>query len=119
MYDYIKLESPVINMPVEVENFSLIPFECYGLTFVPDYRPNSLIPYRYKAEYKNMRITLRGNTLTIENSIHKMKHGNNYSEFSYVDLLTAVDDLVLKFNLIPKYVEVKRFEFGLNIRTRM
>lgn len=55
------------------------------------------------------------NWLDITGSLTKYQYGENYSNLTYSDLCTAIDDLANTVNKQPYELNLRSFEFGLNI----
>jgi hypothetical protein len=69
-------------------------------------------------EYKGLKLKYHSTKkhLEISGSIHKaFYHGSNYQDFSFFNLLDALDDLCRELGLNPKYGIIQGLEFGLNI----
>lgn len=84
-----------------------------GIVFNPVIFQSQVV--KWVANYKNLRLTFIKDLLFIENSIHKFYHGNNYSDFTYLNLNQAFIDLSVALNLDLLVAEVKKIEYGCNI----
>lgn len=64
---------------------------------------------------KNLKMYLKNDKLYISNSIHKYAFGNNYSDFSYSDIVKVLKSIEEQLVLSFKSFKIQKLEFGLNI----
>jgi len=102
-----------ISQVIEVSLNSSLPFTWHGIIFNPVYRKGRIV--WYDGQYENLHLRLTEYELRISNSLHKFYKGNNYSDFNYSEIKSAITLICIRFNLIPKDVYVKKLEFGFNI----
>ncbi|MGQ7868958.1 hypothetical protein [Sunxiuqinia sp. sy24] len=84
-----------------------------GITFDPIIKKGQIICWR--AELNNLRLSLIKDQLRISNSIHKYFHRNNYSDFTYKQLIQAFNQLSESLGIDLLNAKVKRLEYGCNI----
>lgn len=65
------------------------PFDWYGIRWIPHYKESN-IPIYYKSHFKNMHLRIIGDQLMVRNSLHKSYYGNNYSPFSYSQMVKSI-----------------------------
>jgi hypothetical protein len=125
MYDNVTFYAYPNDLKINVQTKSLTkPFRYRGIVFTPCYYQNEqengiLSVKHYQGKFKNCNIKIKGAELIIENSIHKLLHGNNYSLMTYSDLVEITNMLLDYFELSETEMYVRGFEFGLNIPVDM
>lgn len=94
---------------------------CFGkLKFVGERR--KVEPFditHYATEYKNLYLQIRNEKLYVSNSLHKLYKGNNYSDFSYSEIVESIDIIEEITGIKPTKFTVSRLEFGLNISVKL
>jgi len=112
MIDYFKIKILIkaIEAIISRENSPQI---INGIIFYPLVRKGVVI--KYTAKFENLYLSIREDELTIQNSLNKFYHGNNYTNFSYTELQQTI---VLIENLLGFPIRGARiisFEFGVVI----
>ena len=92
MYDTFKIRSTILNLPKEIIESKEIPFNWYGIRWIPIYRESN-IPTYYKSDYKNLKLQIFGDQLFVTNSLHKFCCGNNYEPFTYGKVVKTINYL--------------------------
>lgn len=112
MYDYITL---IIGIHVIKHVFLRLnkPLVAFGLSFDPVIKYGEVI--KYVSEFRGLRFTIRGQELTIQNSLCKFYHGYNHVNFSFSELLKAKSVLERKLGLNLDSAIVRSFEYGVLI----
>ncbi|MFC3559531.1 hypothetical protein [Pedobacter jamesrossensis] len=70
--------------------------------------------------YSNAAMTVKlypSGKLWLTGSLHKLWHGNNYSNFTYPELTDCIEYLQSQFSIIPKNWNILKMEYGVNITT--
>lgn len=80
-----------------------------------EYKSGQLISYRAKS--KGILYQLKGEELIIQNSLHKLIMGNNYSDFRLSDLQNSLDYMKKLTSIDSDRFLLKKLEFALNIET--
>lgn len=112
MIDFIRIVAPIEPQ----HPFSSIhPFEWQELTFVPKFKKGVL--KCFESEYKDLRVVLYYDKIELSNSLHKFYKGNNYTDFTHSELVSAIAEICIKFEIEAKCWEIKKMEFGFNIKT--
>lgn len=99
--------------------YKQIPREIYfnGLKLFPQYR-NNLVK-GYSCSHRNLKISLTSNRgipcLKITNSLHKYYNGNNYSDFSFSEVIDALFQLENELNIPFFNSKITRLDYGVNI----
>lgn len=84
----------------------------------------SLVPYispitneieRYVKDYNNLRFVLNGSRLSISNSLHKFYKRNNYTDFSFSEIKSAIKNIESLTGISASHFNIAKLEFGLNI----
>lgn len=70
---------------------------------------------KYVRKYKNLNFTVIGSELTISNSIHKFINGDNYSDFTYSNLIQFVFEIEELTKIPSDKLFIKKLDFSLNI----
>lgn len=91
---------------------------CFGqLQFVAVRRP--VEPFEishYATEYKNLYLQIRNEKLYVSNSLHKLYKDNNYSDFSYSEIVESIDIIEEITGVTATKFTVSKLEFGVNIQ---
>ena len=114
MYDYTTL---IIGIHVIKHVFLRLnkPLLAFGLLFDPVIKNGEVI--KYISEFGGLRITIRGQELTIQNSLCKFYHGYNHHNFTYSELLKAKSMLEEQLGFCLDNANIRgRFEFGVVIK---
>lgn len=70
------------------------------------------------AQYRSLRFRIFPTGLVlISGSLHKYWKGDNYSDFTYSDLVACIADLRDRFNIDPATARLENVEFGVNVST--
>jgi hypothetical protein len=90
------------------------------MLFKPQYaNANEIIITKYNADFKGLRFELDGTHLTISNSLHKFYKGNNYSDFTYHEILQAIKRIEEITGISADKFSIKKLEIGVNIITKI
>ncbi|WP_283643277.1 hypothetical protein [Croceibacter atlanticus] len=92
MYDTIKSKVTIDTLPKEFYAGKLKNFEWKGFLWRPIQNKNTHV-IGYQTEYQNIKLRIYGSELHIENSLQKFYMGNNYQDFTFTQVLTALDTL--------------------------
>ena len=87
------------------------PFDRFNLTFYPINKKGDV--RGYKAELMNLMLTIKSDTLTISNSLCKYYFGNNYQNFSHLQINQAVTKLENTLDISLRDAKLISFEFGV------
>jgi len=107
------------NFKVEdVENAHSIPsrtkpFKLFDLNFYPRYNQEGKYAYHF-ATFENLVAKITGGRFTLENSLHKFVHGNNYTDFTHSEIVIAIERIEDKFKISSKNLKLKRIEVAVN-----
>lgn len=112
MIDFIVMVAPIEPL-YNRDSFS--PFYWNDLQFFPKYR-NGILK-GFESEFKGLKVVLFYDRIMLSNSLHKFYKGNNYTDFTHLELIQAIQEICLKFKIKAKYWEIKKMEFGFNILT--
>ena len=112
MVDYIKI---VAFIDALFSNKSFKHFEWKGLLFYPKYAKGKL--KGFESEYNGFRVFLYYDRIELSNSIHKFYKDNNYTDFTFSELIDAINTICKKFEIEAQNWEIKKLEFGFNILT--
>lgn len=115
MFDNSSFVTDISNISIDkdgqgnliVGKISLIPILC----------PRTREVTKYQTIFKNLRFTIKANSFIIDNSLHKFYKGNNYSDYSFFELVETVDQIERLTNIKAEDLNVKKLEFALNIIT--
>lgn len=113
MVDDLKLEIP-INPPDEFKGKVSYPFEFNGMIFKPSFNANGEVIH-YSAQLDNLFVKLIGAKLLVMNSWHKFYKGNNYSEFSWLEMQDCMKVLEDYFGEEFWDSRISKLTVGLNI----
>lgn len=69
--------------------------------------------FKYQTSIKNLRVTLYYKELSIENSLHKFYHGNNYSIYTYKQMCESIKQLDEYFDFSIYDAEIVKYTPGL------
>ncbi len=114
MYDTIKIVKQLNQLPIQIMDERIEPFEWYGLLWKAKFNKFGY-PTIYYSELKNLKLIMRGNELTITNSLQKFYMDNNYEAFTYSQVVNAFKKLnkSLPFNIYNACV--KKIAVGIVI----
>lgn len=114
MYDTIKIVKYLDKLPKEAVTRVRDTFNWSNCLWKPRFNNfNEVVSYT--ADLKNLKLRLRGNELTITNSLQKFYMGNNYQPFTYLQVVEAVNILNSCFSNVLLDAEVKRLAIGVVI----
>lgn len=69
-----------------------------------------------KVTYKNLFIKIYATgTVVINGSLHKYWKGENFTDFTFSDLVDCINDLSRVFNFNPSEAHLRNLEFGVNV----
>lgn len=112
MIDDLLVEIDIVP-PKEVEIEIREPFDYYDLIFSPLFRSGRVI--KYYANWKNLRLEICYNKLSIKNSWHKFYHGNNYGNYTFSDIKYTIEIFVNKFGKEILNARIKNMTIGCNL----
>tara|TARA_R110001583_G_scaffold145679_1_gene297670 strand:+ start:3891 stop:4790 length:900 start_codon:yes stop_codon:yes gene_type:complete len=111
LYDTIKIVKYLDKLPVEALTRVRDTFIWKNCLWKPRFNNfNEVVCYT--ADLKNLKLRLRGDELTITNSLQKFYMGNNYEPFTYLQAVEAVNTLNTCFGNVLLNAEVKRLAIG-------
>ena len=101
MYDTLKIKHQVNQLPKEVIEQQESPFFWKGLKWTPIFNKKTNQVKAYETTVSNLRLELKGNIISCNNSLQKWYMGNNYELFTYSQVVKALKKLnsVLPFNV--------------------
>jgi hypothetical protein len=101
LYDTLKIKHQVIQLPKEVIEQQEQPFFWKGLKWIPIFNKKTNQVKAYETNVSNLKLELKGNTISCNNSLQKWYMGNNYELFTYSAVVKALEklDSVLPFNV--------------------
>lgn len=70
------------------------------------------IPVKYVGKLRDLHLTIREDQLTIQNSLTKYYHGNNYTNLTYSQLQEAICSIENILGISIRKAKVMSFEFG-------
>lgn len=70
---------------------------------------------RYERKFKNLKFTITGNVLVVQNSLHKFYHGNNFSDFTFSELKKSIIEVEHLTEVNSKDWKITSMELGCNI----
>ena len=97
MIDTFNIENTIQELPNEIVVRKETPFDWYGIRWVPHYKESNT-PIYYKSHFRNMHLRIIGDQLLVRNSLHKSYFGNNYSPFTYSQMVKSI---ILLDNVLP------------------
>lgn len=92
MYDTIKSKVIIDNLPNIFYAGKLQNIDWAGFLWRPIQNKKAFV-IGYQTELQNIHLKLYGSELQIENSLQKFLMGNNYQDFTFTQVLTALDTL--------------------------
>ena len=87
------------------------------LTLIPIPCPKTGEIIKHQTIIKNLLFTFKENHLIVSNSLHKFFKGNNYSNFSYSELIKSIEKVEGLTGICSRQFEIKKMEFAVNITT--
>lgn len=91
------------------------PYVAFGKVFYPLWnREGKYIYHHSLVENLVAKINLQGK-LTIENSLHKFWHGNNFTDFTLSEIQTSISQIENIFKISSNEFLLKKVEAGLNV----
>lgn len=118
LYDFIKIVAPGVNSAEWYNNTHLL------FPLPVNEKTGEVIKEARKANYKNLQFKItpstileKGDVCTVSGSFHKyLNEGiHNKNDFYLYEFIEICNELEQKFNLKSTAVEVKNFEYGVNI----
>lgn len=119
MIDFIKFR--INNVPSDILNHSFLEFAAPTNTNTGEIISNRYGYIKQKCEYQNMvfeyveNIESKSKYIDISGSLHKFYQGNNYTDFTLVELQKSIIDISQILGIDIKTAKVHRLEFGVNI----
>lgn len=92
MYDTIKSKTVIDNLPKVFFANKLQNVDWAGFLWRPIQNKKANV-IGFQSELQNIHLKLYGSELQIENSLQKFFMGNNYQDFTFTQVLTALDTL--------------------------
>lgn len=93
MYDTINIKNELNQVPKEAKELQETPFNWCGFRWIPYFNNSSQYPIYYYVKMKNLFLKLAGNQLFVKNSLHKYYHDNNYTLFTYQQVVESFEKL--------------------------
>lgn len=90
------------------------PFFIKGLKFFPKWHENGFISYNGMLE--NLRLSISGDRMFINNSWHKFHRGENYSNYTHREIIETYYKLEDKIGVCLDGAKVKKIAYGCVIR---
>lgn len=112
MYDNIVLKKD-IGLIEHVEQRINLPLKLFNLSFDPIVRNGIVL--RYTTKLENLFLSIREDSLYIQNSLCKFYHGYNHINFTYSQLNIAITNLENILGITLRDSKIIRFEFGVVI----
>ncbi|QTY25975.1 hypothetical protein [Flavobacterium sp. CS20] len=117
MIDHIKVESlgyfyPELSGGKEFDRSQ--DFEKFGILFSRQHNRNGNYAY-HVGSFGNLLVKINGRSVSIENSLHKFYHGNNYSNFTHSEINNAIEMIEEQFKIPSADFKIKSLEVGINI----
>ena len=114
LYDTIKSKIVIDNLPNEFLAGELKNLKWAGFLWRPIQNKNAYV-IGYQTELNNIHPKMYGIELQIENSLQKFYMGNNYQDFSFSQVLTALDKLNSNLPVDIYKTTLLRADFGVVI----
>lgn len=115
MFDNVSFVTDIDNISIDKDEQGNLIVGKVTLVPIPCPRTGEII--KYQGIFKNLRFTLKAGKLNIENSLHKFYKGNNYSDYSFSELMKTVNQIEKFTTIKAKELNIKKLEFALNIIT--
>ncbi len=109
MFDYIKIKVP-FEAPKPVLQRVHSPLYTMGRMLDPVIRKG--VALRYTSKLDNLHLTIREDELTIQNSLTKYYHENNYTNLTYSQLQQAICNIENALGIPIRHSKVLSFELG-------
>lgn len=93
MFDTISIKNELEQVPKAAKDFIETPFNWCGFRWVPYFNDSSQSPIYYYVKVKNLFLKLTGNVLFVKNSLHKYYHDNNYTPFTFQQVVESFEML--------------------------
>lgn len=113
MVDDLKLEIP-FDPPPEFREKVTYPFEMNGMVFNPAFNSKGDVIH-YFAHLENLFVKLIAGKLLVMNSWHKFYKGNNYSEFSWLEMQDCMQVLESYFEEEFWNSRITKLTVGINL----
>jgi len=96
--------------------------EIFNTLFYPHYNKEGKYLYHWANIQNNLVAKIdkrRNEVMTIENSLHKFWHGNNFEDFTFSEILQAIDQIEKILNIPSRFLKFKKVEIGINIENNI
>lgn len=92
------------------------PYEAFGKLFYPQYNREGKYIYHHSKLRGDLvaKINLQG-VLSIENSLHKFFHNNNFTDFTLSEVQTSIKQIEDLLKIPSDEFRLKKIELGLNL----
>lgn len=112
MFDGTKIEINSESLCMELMNNPLLKF----MTPIEEKTGELYFPKRTK--YNNLSFALfESNRIEIRGSLHSYLKGENFSDFTFSELIDCLKDLEQKFGIKSNEARISNLEFGVNLNT--
>jgi len=115
MFDNIMIVTDV--SPIVLSENSLEEIQLGKIAFTAIKSPKTGLIIKHQALINNLMFTIKDRKLIISNSLHKFIKSNNYSDFSYCNLINAIHTIEELTDIQASKFYFKKLEFALNIET--
>lgn len=90
--------------------------EFKGYEFLPMFNSRTKEVTKFYRDFDNLRFEiLRGDRLKISNSWHKLLKGNNYSDFTYSNLIDSIQIIESILDISLRKAKILKLEYGVNL----
>lgn len=114
MIDNLKSAAKQVGLfPMEDEKPNFITIKQLKFTGIRSLKNFEII--KYQCQYKNLLLTLNERELIVTNSLHKLIKGNNYSDFRFSELMSAVNEIESITGISASEFKIRKLEFAINI----
>jgi|GEM_PF-761506 len=96
--------------------------EIFNTSFYPHHNKEGKYLYHWANIQNNLVAKIdkrRNEVMTIENSLHKFWHGNNFEDFTFSEILQAIDQIEKILNIPSRFLKFKKVEIGINIENNI
>nr|WP_321232380.1 hypothetical protein [uncultured Psychroserpens sp.] len=94
------------------------PFRMFDAEFFPRYNQKGKYTY-HSATFENLVAKITGGRFTLENSLNKFVHGNNYNDFTHSEIINAIERIENKFKISSGNLKLKRLETAVNFQSKV
>lgn len=112
MLDYSKFQIS-LDVPEMIFQRVNVPLKILGQTFDPVIRKGLVI--RHVSSIGNLHLSIREGLLTIQNSLTKYRHLNNFTNLTYTQLLQAICSIENTLGILIRDANIIYFELGVVI----